>query len=166
MNPVNSRSSSPTGTGPMKSHACPLPPPGIRWPICISSPGSPFLSRMQATRSSWSMARSVRSSLESNSPARCVWMNRRPLKRALPTLSDESSGRLMRSLIPTTTCSTTPLRLTTRPTCLAISLEISIMFLALSKVMTAPASIFFRPRLRSRLFCRRFRPCTFPYISI
>ena len=80
-------------------------------------------------------------------------MNLRPRKRALPTRSEERAGMWMRSLVPTMTYSTTPLLLTTTPICREISLEISIMFLALSKEMTVSASIFLRYRLRSLRFC-------------
>jgi hypothetical protein len=51
----------------------------------------------------------------------------------------------MRSLVPTNdVLDHTPLRLTTMPTCLDISFDISIMFLALSKEMTVSGSACFR----------------------
>ena len=80
-------------------------------------PGSPSSrTPMAATRSSRSSARSVRSSLVSGSDLRWVCTSRRPRRRTWPARARPMSGSSSLCALPTITCSTSPLRLSSTPT--------------------------------------------------
>jgi hypothetical protein len=66
-----------------------------------------------------------------------------PLNLALPTLSVESGGIAMPPFSPTMTDSMPPLLLMRSPTCLEISREICMMFLARSIEIIDDGSILF-----------------------
>ncbi len=94
---------------------------GNRWATWRSAVRPSGVTPTAATRSRRRSARSTRSSRVSGSLRRCVCTRRRPRKRPRPARMRPISGRLMREASPTKTCSMSPRRLASTPTCRSIS---------------------------------------------
>ena len=110
--------------------------------------------------------KSVRSSSESSSPFKCVWIRRNPLKRSEDERNLSRLGIRMLLWSPMMTELISPLRLMSSPICRLISREREDIWRARSLVIMFSGDMPLWPRRSSCLICAARNPVVFPEILL
>ena len=132
-----------------------------------SNPGEPSSCASSAPmRSNRRWDKSVRSSSESSSPFKCVWIRRNPRKRSEEERNLSRSGIKILLWSPTITELISPLRLMSRPICRLISREIKDNCRARSLLIIFSGGMPLWPRRSICFICAARSPFVFPKILL